>query len=70
MARSQKSIPKKITKNLFRDSILSNHWKEPGLDELPVIGFEETEKTEHAVSVIPSMLFANRDVFMSMSGKH
>ncbi len=70
MARSQKSIPKKITKNLFRDSILSNHWKEPGLDELPVIGFEETEKTEHAVSVIPSMLFANRDVFMSMAGFH
>jgi len=70
VARSQKNGFKKTNKNQFADSTMFNQWKESGTDQLPVMGFEENEKSEHAVSMIPSMLTANKDVFMSMAAFH
>lgn len=70
VARSQKNGFKKTNKNQFADSTMVNQWKESGTDQLPVMGFEENEKSEHVVSMIPSMLTANKDVFMSMAAFH
>ncbi len=55
---------KTIKKNKFIDSLQAIQMKEDMVYDLPIINLDENEKEESNVPFVPSVLTANRDVFM------
>lgn len=60
----------KPTKNKLTDSSQAVQLKEESVDDMPVISLNESERSENNLPFVPSLLFANRDVFMSVAGFH
>ena len=65
------SLPlKKINKNKFMDSSQAVQMKEDIIYDLPVITLNEHERSETNTPFLPSILSANRDVFVSAASFH
>ncbi|MES2373493.1 MAG: TonB-dependent receptor [Bacteroidota bacterium] len=61
--------PKPI-KNKLTDSSQAVQLNEEPVDDMPVIAVNESERSENNLPFVPSLLFANRDAFMSVAGFH
>ncbi len=59
-----------IPKRGVPDSLRVIESKDRLLNELPVVALNETEKSEDAIAYVPSLLGANRDVFMTTASFH
>jgi hypothetical protein len=57
-------------KNKWIDSLTAAQLKEEPVYDMPVITMNENERSENNLPFIPSLLFANRDAFMSVAGFH
>jgi hypothetical protein len=60
----------KPAKNKWIDSSSAVQLKEEPADDMPVITLNESERSENNLPFVPSLLFANRDAFMSVAGFH
>ena len=60
----------KIVKNKFMDSTEAIQLKEDQLYDLPIIAVNESERLENNIPFVPSLLSANRDVFMNTASFH
>ncbi|MEO8174456.1 MAG: TonB-dependent receptor [Sediminibacterium sp.] len=60
----------KPVKNKLADSSLAVSSKEEQGYDMPVIAMNESERSENNTPFLPSILYANRDVFMSVAGFH
>ncbi|MES2330494.1 MAG: TonB-dependent receptor [Bacteroidota bacterium] len=63
----QRSRP---VRNKFVDSSQAVQLKEAPVDDMPVIAINESERSENNLPFVPSILFASRDVFMSVASFH
>lgn len=62
--------PQKIKKDRHADSLTVSGWSDEPWNDLPVISLHEDIKTDDSYSFIPSLLTANRDVFMTTAAFH
>ncbi|MEO7530803.1 MAG: TonB-dependent receptor [Sediminibacterium sp.] len=60
----------KPVKNKSIDSALALLSKEDQVYDMPIIAINETDRPESNLPFVPSLLFANRDVFMSAASFH
>lgn len=59
-----------IRKNQFTDSAAAAVLRDQQLYDLPVLTLQENESRESEQAFVPSLLSANRDVFLSVAGFH
>ncbi len=57
-------------KNTFTDSVTANFLKEDQLYDLPVITLTESDRSDHTMVFVPSVLSANRDVLLTAAAFH
>ena len=67
VSAQQRSKPEK---NKFVDSVQVTLSKEDQVYDMPIIAVNESERSESNIPFVPSLLFANRDVFLSVASFH
>lgn len=64
---AQRPIP---IKTKTADSVQRSEIKDDAVFEMPVISLNENDRSDHGTAFVPSLLYANRDVFLNLASFH
>ena len=66
----QTEVQRQIVKNKFKDSANAVLLREDQVYDLPIVAINESERSESNMPFVPSLLSANRDVFLTTASFH